>query len=108
MCFNRWHDSSGYHCDVQIIMSNYIANIDYAMLAGAANTSDSSVTAFGYITGAGGSITNVNLWQPQVAWNLPSAPINIHVASDSANDMAAGTGARNIVLIGVGPSFAAQ
>jgi len=78
-------------------------------LAGAAGhiPNVSSVTAFGY-SPATANVTNVNLWEPLVVWNLPSSPVGIEVLSDSASDGIAGTGARKIILIGVGPAFAAQ
>lgn len=82
--------------------------IDFALAAGANRlTGQSSVTAFGYCANTANDV-NVNLWQPQVAWNLPASPVGIEYSSTSASDGVAGTGARKIVVIGCGINFALQ
>jgi hypothetical protein len=83
--------------------------ISYPM-ASAANriVGQSSVTSFGYIPNAAANITNVNCWEPAVAWMLPNSPVNIELLSASTSDTTGGTGARKIFLIGVGPGFIYQ
>jgi hypothetical protein len=82
--------------------------LDFPLMAGAGRIAgQSSVTAFGYSSNTA-SVTNVNLWQPQVAWALATTPVGIEYVSTSASDGVAGTGARKILVIGVGPAFALQ
>lgn len=83
--------------------------IDYSLAAGANRIGgQSAVTTFGYISNAGGAISDVNFWQPQVRWELPTSPVSIEYSSTSASDGVAGTGARKILVIGVGPAFVLQ
>lgn len=83
--------------------------IDFALAAGANRlTGQSSVTAFGYISNTGAAVSNINAWQPQVAWTLPSSPVGIEYSSTSASDGVGGTGARKIVVIGCGINFVQQ
>jgi len=90
-------------------LSSHQSVLDFASAAGAGRIPGNSVvTAFGHINNAGAGIANVNLWQPQVAWVLPSSPVGIEYVSTSASDGVAGTGARKILVIGVGPGFALQ
>jgi hypothetical protein len=88
-----------------------VGNVDSMLFAAAAAAGQipnvSSVTAFGF-SPATASVTNVNLWEPVVVWNLPAAPVGVEVLSDSASDGVGGTGARKVVLVGVGPAFVAQ
>ena len=73
------------------------------------NAGQSCVTIYGEANAVGGGAANVPLWVPLVAWDLPAAPVGIEYASTSANDTAtAGTGARRVVVEGVGPGFGAQ
>lgn len=93
-------------------MANVIAEqqsgLDYPLMAGAGRIAgQSSVTAFGYSSNTG-AVSNVNLWQPQVVWAPAITPVGIEYSSTSASDGVAGTGARKILVIGVGPAFVQQ
>lgn len=84
-------------------------DLEFAAAAGAGRIpGQSAVTAFGYIANTDAGVSNVNMWQPQVSWSLPSAPVGIEYSSTSASDGVGGTGARKILAIGVGPAFALQ
>src|SRR5437773_847583 len=90
-------------------MSLATAPLEHALAAATGQIGgQSAVSSFGAISNAGSGITNVNMWQPQIAWNLPAAPVGIEYKSSSASDGVGGTGARKILVIGVGPGFVQQ
>lgn len=86
-----------------VILSQYAGARSGGLLAG-----QESVTVFGHIAAAAAGLAGVGFWQPQVAWVLPASPVGIELLSTSASDGVAGTGARKILVLGVGPGFVSQ
>lgn len=99
----------GTGCTNMIGTSGTPLSLNYTLAAGANRIAgQSAVTAFGYSPNTGSGVSNINVWEPQVAWSLATTPVGIEYKSSSTNDTTGGTGARKIVVIGIGPNFVLQ
>jgi len=82
-------------------MSQFECDVACGLVPGRVNT-----TIFGYVAGVTSVSLPVNIWDGNTLRNVGFANETLQVRSDSANDTAAGTGARTVVIVGLDANYA--
>lgn len=76
----------------------------YVSVARGRYPNTSLLTSFGYSPNTA-SVTNVNVWELATAWSILTTASTMEILSSSANDTAAGTGARTVLVMGLDANF---
>lgn len=81
-------------------MSQFLCDVANGIVPGRAN-----VTVFGYVAGVTGASLPINIWDGNTLRPVAFANESLQVRSDNANDTAAGTGARTVLIVGLDSNF---
>lgn len=81
-------------------MSQFLCDVANGLVPGRSN-----VTVFGYVASVTSVSLPVNIWDGNTLRNIAFANESLQVRSDSANDTAAGTGARTVLIVGLDSNY---
>lgn len=81
-------------------MTQFLCDVASGLVPGRVNA-----TIFGYVGGVTAASLPINIWDGNTLRNVAFANESLQIRSDSANDAAAGTGARTVLIAGLNANY---